>query len=281
MISLDGKLVSQKRLHQLKQEIHKLKARRPKLVVLRVGNHEASKIYVKKKIEACHFVGIESEEIHLDENSSKDLIINLIEKLNHDSQVDGILIQLPLPDHISANEILGRISPDKDVDGFHVENLGKLIIRDETGFAACTPLGVMNLLSHYQVDLNGKFAVVMGRSRIVGRPMSLLLDAAGATVCVVHSKTENPKRWTEQADILIVAIGQPESIDKSFIKKGAVVVDVGIHKISGKIVGDVKKENLSEWVSALTPVPGGVGPMTICSLLENCLFAFKKRFNLI
>ena len=281
MISLDGKLVSQKRLHQLKQEIDELKERKPKLVVLRVGNHEASKIYVKKKIEACHFVGIESEEIHLDENSSKDLIVNWIEKLNHDAQVDGILIQLPLPDHISTNDVLERISPDKDVDGFHVENLGKLIIRDESGFVACTPLGIMTLLSHYQVDLKGKFAVVMGRSRIVGRPMSLLLDAAGATVCIIHSKTENPKRWTEQADILIVAIGQPESIDKSFIKKGAIVVDVGIHQIDGKIVGDVKKENLSEWVSALTPVPGGVGPMTICSLLENCLFAFKKRFNLI
>lgn len=280
MISLDGKLLSQTRLHQLKQEIHDLKQRRPKLVVLRVGNHEASKIYVKKKIEACHFVGIESEEISLEGNSSEKSLINLIEKLNHDEQVDGILIQLPLPDHISTNDILERISPDKDVDGFHAQNLGKLIIRDESGFVACTPLGIMNLLSHYQVDLKDKFAVVMGRSRIVGRPMSLLLDAAGATVCVVHSKTKNPKIWTQQADILIVAIGQPESIDKSFIKKGAVVVDVGIHQMNGKIVGDVKKETLSGWVSALTPVPGGVGPMTICSLLENCLFAYKKRFNL-
>ncbi len=277
MISLDGKLVSQNRLDVLRASISELNNRPPRLAVIRVGNHSASKIYVKKKVEACRFVGIGSEEIALEDNTSTESIMSLIDQLNKNEEVDGILVQLPLPNHLPTNIILESISPQKDVDGFHPINLGKLLARDSSGLIPCTPLGIINILSHYQIDLKGKFAVVMGRSRIVGRPMSLLLDASGATVCVVHSETMNPQHWTQQADLLIVAIGQPERIDKSFIKKDAVVVDVGIHQENGKILGDVKKDGLIDWVSALTPVPGGVGPMTICSLLENCFLAYKRN----
>jgi len=276
MILLDGQAVSKKRLQLLKGKIDKLRdEKRPGLAVVRVGEDPASKVYVGKKIKACQEVGIYSVERHLDSKISQSAVIEIVDQLNADSSVHGILVQLPIPSQLSASQILDRVDPRKDVDGFHPMNLGRLVAGEKGGFVACTPLGIMNLLAEYKIEIAGKLAVVVGRSRIVGRPMSLLLDQAGATVTVVHSKTRDPDSLLERAEILIVAVGKPHLISKQKLKKGVVVVDVGMNRLeSGKLVGDVDFERVKEVASAITPVPGGVGPMTICSLLENTWKSF-------
>ena len=276
MILLHGKPVSDKTLElihaKVAQRISEGKSR-PGLAVVRVGEDPASKIYVTKKIETCKKVGLSSKEIHLRENISQDELIKAIDHLNHDATIHGILVQLPLPKHLLADEILETVSPKKDVDGFHPENVGKLVLQ-QLGFVPCTPKGVMSLLLHYGIEVEGKRAVVVGRSRIVGRPMSLLLDHAGATVTVVHSKTKDMKTFTREAEILVVAAGKPGLITEEYVSPQAIVIDVGIHRTSeGKIVGDVDFESVKSKVKAITPVPGGIGPMTIAMLLENTLQA--------
>jgi len=280
MLLLDGKSLSQKRLAILKEKIEKQKTKTsqcPGLTVIRVGEDPASKIYVKKKVETCKKIGIYSKEIHLPTDTSEKKLISEVERLNEDKKVHGVLVQLPLPEQIDVNRVLYKVSPSKDVDGFHPVNLGKLVVEEEDGFVACTPLGIMNLLKDYKIPIDGKNAVVIGRSRVVGRPMSILLDQANATVTVVHLHTKDPKEHTRQADILVVATGVKHLVNASHLKDGAVVVDVGIHRNeNGKLCGDVDFEDVKEKVSAITPVPGGVGPLTICSLLENTYKSFLQ-----
>lgn len=280
MILLDGKSVSESRLHRVHQKIEEgvLQHRsRPGLCVIRVGNDPASKIYVTKKIQACQRYGFLSFEKHLPESVSEKEILEEIGHANNNPQISGILVQLPLPKHLNSDRIIEAVSPYKDVDGFHPYNLGCLITK-RPSFVACTPLGIMNLLHEYRIDPAGKRAVVIGRSRIVGRPMSLLLDLAGATVTVVHLQTPQPEEICREADILVAAAGSPLLVGKNHVKNGAVVIDVGIHKMSdGRIVGDVDFDNVKSLASAITPVPGGVGPMTICSLLENTYLAFENQ----
>jgi len=282
MILLDGNTVSKKRLAALKQQVAMEKSRSgktPGLVVIRVGEDPASKVYVGRKIKACHETGIRSIEDHLGASTSELQLLQKIATYNADPSIDGILVQLPLPKHISEKAVLDAVSPLKDVDGFHPVNLGRLVARED-GFVACTPQGIMNLLEDAQIPVTGKSAVVVGRSRIVGRPISLLLDHAGATVTVVHSQTKDPRRWTAQADILVVAVGKPHFLKADDVKNGAVVVDVGINRLSdGKIVGDVDFEDVSKKALAITPVPGGVGPMTIVTLLENTWKSFSLKLS--
>lgn len=279
MILLDGNKISKERLKILKEKVAATFAeskQRPGLVVVRVGDDPASQVYVSKKIKACQDVGFFSEEKHLSETASEDQLLKIIADLNANSHIHGILVQLPLPKQISEKKILECVLPEKDVDGFHPINLGRLLARDE-GFVACTPRGIMTLLAAYKIPVAGKNAVVIGRSRIVGRPMSLLLDHAGATVTVVHSQTPNIEEFTTKADVLVVAIGKPKFISAKSVKKGAVVIDVGINRgKDGKLCGDVDFDSVSQIASAITPVPGGVGPMTIASLLENTWDAFEN-----
>lgn len=266
---LDGKLVSETRLLALKKRISEAGNKGVSLHVVRVGEDPASKIYVGRKIKACEKVGIESKEWHFPSEVSETELLTKIESLNRDSKVHAILLQLPLPKHLNSSKLIEAISPRKDVDGFHPFNLGKLVAREEA-VVACTPLGIMHLLEHYKIPIEGKRAVVIGRSRIVGRPLSLLLDQAGATVSVVHLQTPNPEALCREADILVAACGVPRLVKSSYVKEGAVVVDVGIHREdSGKICGDVDFESVAPKTQWITPVPGSVGPMTICSLLEN------------
>lgn len=280
MLLLDGRNCSKNRLARLREEIASLGAQ-PRLVVVRVGEDPASKVYVQKKTKTCKEVGFESEEIHLDTQVSQEELLKRVQSLNEDRAVHGILVQLPLPEHINSNLIIESIDPSKDVDGFHPYNLGRLLARED-GFVPCTPLGIMNLLKDYEIDVKGKRAVVVGRSKIVGRPMSILLDNAGATVTVVHRKTLNPREHTSEADILVAAAGQRHFLGRDDLKKGAVAIDVGIHRDpkTNKLTGDLRFDELKEHVSAISPVPGGVGPMTICSLLENTVQAFKKQQSL-
>ncbi|TVQ77380.1 MAG: bifunctional methylenetetrahydrofolate dehydrogenase/methenyltetrahydrofolate cyclohydrolase FolD [Bradymonadales bacterium] len=274
---LNGNLVSKERMETLKQRVGRLGGRPPALHVIRVGDDVASEIYVKKKIEKCQFVGIQSKEWPLQASTSQQELLDLVERLNQDDSVDGVLIQLPLPDHVGAGQVLEALKPAKDVDGFHPYNLGKLLAR-EVGLVPCTPLGIMSLLEHYDIEVAGKKVVVIGRSRIVGRPLSLLFDQAGGTVTVVHQLTKDPAEVCKQADILVAACGRPELIGPERVKEGAVVIDVGIHRLpSGKLCGDVQFEKVKDHCSWITPVPGGVGPMTICSLLENTVQAYQTK----
>jgi methylenetetrahydrofolate dehydrogenase (NADP+)/methenyltetrahydrofolate cyclohydrolase len=274
MILLDGNATSKKRLAELKDKIASENSK-PGLAVVRVGEDPASKIYVGKKVKTCKDLGFHSVESHQPENISQKDLLKIIQDLNHDPKIHGILVQLPLPKHISESAVIEAIEPSKDVDGFHPINLGRLLAQQD-GFVPCTPLGIMNLLKEYKIEIKGKRAVVIGRSRIVGRPISLLLDQAGATVTVVHSQTKNADEIISAADILVVAVGKPHFIKSSQVKASAVVIDVGINRLpNGKIVGDVDFESIKEKVYAITPVPGGVGPMTICSLLENTWKSLK------
>ena len=280
MILLDGKKLAEERLNALAISIKALKTRSPSLVVIRVGQDPASEIYVKKKIKSCHEVGIQSKEIHLVDSISEKEILGILGDLNKDDSVDGILVQLPLPIHIRTQAVIESIDPQKDVDGFHPFNLGRLASM-EPCLTACTPRGIMNLLKAYQISPAGKRAVVIGRSRTVGRPMSLLLDQGGATVTVVHKETRNPSEINSQADILIVAAGVKGLVGRADVKEGAVVVDVGIHRDpQGKLSGDVRFDEVKDRCSHITPVPGGVGPLTVCSLLENTFQAQQKRLGL-
>ena len=245
------------------------------LAVVQVGNDPASCVYVNNKKKACAYIGIESLSYELEEETTEEELLELIKRLNEDEKVHGILVQLPLPKHINEDKIIQAISPKKDVDGFHPENVGKLVI-GEKGFVSCTPAGVIQLLKRSNIEIAGKNCVVVGRSNIVGKPMALLMLRENATVTIAHSKTQNLKELCKTADILIVAIGKPRFITSEYIKEGAVVIDVGIHRDeNNKLCGDVKYEDVVEIASAIAPVPGGVGPMTIAMLMNNCVEAME------
>lgn len=276
-IIIDGKRISQEIKDELKDKVEALKAEGKKaaLAVVQVGNDSASCVYVNNKKKACAYIGIESLSYELEEETTEEELLELIKRLNEDEKVHGILVQLPLPKHINEDKIIQAISPKKDVDGFHPENVGKLVI-GEKGFVSCTPAGVIQLLKRSNIEIAGKNCVVVGRSNIVGKPMALLMLRENATVTIAHSKTQNLKELCKTADILIVAIGKPRFITSEYIKEGAVVIDVGIHRDeNNKLCGDVKYEDVVEIASAITPVPGGVGPMTIAMLMNNCVEAME------
>lgn len=277
MTLIDGKKVAEKCKKNIEERIKKLN-KMPGFAVIRIGEDEASKIYVRLKHKMSEELGINFTEYHLDEDVTQEELISLIKKLNADDKVDGILLQSPIPYHLNILEAFQTIAPEKDVDGFSPINVGKLVQRQEC-FAACTPTGVMTMLKEYNISIEGKHAVVIGRSNIVGRPMAELLLNANATVTICHSKTQNLADIVKTADILVVAIGKPKFITADMIKEGAVVVDVGINRIpdSKKIVGDVDFENVKEKCSYITPVPGGVGPMTIMTLMDNVVTACERR----
>lgn len=277
---IDGKKCSEEILENLRRDISEYKEKTgkvPGLAVIILGNNAASKIYVKSKIRACEKTGILSREIILDENISEEELINEIEKLNNDKNINGILVQLPLPPHINEKKICEAISVKKDVDGFKAENLGKIMLGDDDGFISCTPQGIIYLIDQLNMDLHGKNVVVVGRSNIVGKPVASLLINKGATTTVCNSRTKDLAGILKKADIIVIAIGKAKFLTKDMVKEGAVVIDVGINRVNGKIYGDVDYENVKDIVSHITPVPGGVGPMTIAMLLKNTVKAFCKE----
>ena len=290
-IILDGKKVAQKLKDNLKIEIEKLKSnfnRVPGLAVVQVGNVAASSVYVKAKTKAAKEVGINVIDHHLEESTNQNDLINLINQLNKNDEVNSILVQLPLPKIINEETVLNSISPEKDADGFHPLNVGKLSIsrnNDESLMIPCTPYGCLLLLRELKINLVGKNAVVIGRSNIVGKPMAQLLLKESCTVTTVHSKTKNIESICRNADILVAAIGKPEFVNKDWVKDGAIIIDVGINRIKvnetkSKLVGDVLFSEVENMVHAITPVPGGVGPMTIACLLRNTTIAFKNSNKL-
>lgn len=270
---IDGKAISTALKEELKGKVDALKAQgvEPCLAVILVGEDPASTVYVNNKKKACEFIGIKSLSYELPESTTQDELLALIDKLNADDGVNGILVQLPLPKHIDEDAVIQAISPKKDVDGFHPQSVGALCI-GQKGFVSCTPAGIIELLKRSNVEIEGKECVIIGRSNIVGKPMSLLMLRENATVTVCHSRTKNLKEVTKRADILIVAIGKPKMITAEYVKEGAVVIDVGIHRLEGKkLCGDVDFDTVAEHTSMITPVPGGVGPMTIAMLMKNCV----------
>ncbi|MDR0947727.1 MAG: bifunctional methylenetetrahydrofolate dehydrogenase/methenyltetrahydrofolate cyclohydrolase FolD [Ruminococcus sp.] len=277
---IDGKAVSASVKNRIAVETAALtekNGRKPGLAVVIVGENPASKVYVNNKKKACAEVGFESFEYALAEETSEEELLNLVKKLNADSKVDGILVQLPLPRHISENKIINAIDPKKDVDAFHPENVGHIMIGDYS-FLPCTPAGVMELIASAGVSIEGKHCVVIGRSNIVGKPMSMLLLHKNGTVTICHSRTKNLKEITKTADILIAAVGKAYFVTADMVKEGAVVIDVGMNRnAENKLCGDVDYENVKEVAGFITPVPGGVGPMTIAMLMENTLTAYKQR----
>lgn len=269
---IDGKLISAQIKDELKEKVAKehIKAT---LAVIQVGNDPASSVYVGNKKKACEYIGIGSRSYELPEETTEEELLDLVDRLNADDEINGILVQLPLPKTIDEKKVINRISPDKDVDGFHPQSVGRLCI-GEDGFVSCTPAGIIELLKRSGIPIEGRECTVIGRSNIVGKPMALLLLANNGTVTVCHSRTKDLKEICKRADILVVAVGKPKMITSEYIKEGAVVIDVGIHRTeSGKLCGDVDYEDVLPHVSAITPVPGGVGPMTIAMLMVNCVKA--------
>lgn len=274
---IDGKKISQEIKDELKEKVAALKAQGTTftLAVIQVGNDPASSVYVGNKKKACEYIGIESLSYELPQETTEDELLKLVGELNENSAVGGILVQLPLPEHIDEDKVLLAIAPEKDVDGFHPTNVGNLSI-GRPGFVSCTPAGVIQLLKRSGIEIEGKECVVLGRSNIVGKPMAMLLLRENGTVTVCHSRTKNLKEITKRADILVVAIGKPKFVDGSFVKEGAVVIDVGIHRNeNNKLCGDVDFDSVAPHTSAITPVPGGVGPMTIAMLMSNCVEGYK------
>lgn len=277
---IDGLSYANKIINDIKYEVNKLKVK-PKLVVILVGNDNASQIYVKNKQKRCLEVGIESEVLHFDEKIKQDKLLDIIKQLNEDIRVNAILVQMPLPSHINSNLIIETISPLKDVDGFHPYNVGKLALNMTPYSVACTPCGILKLLNAYNIEIKGKHVVIIGRSNIVGRPLALLLLNNDATVTVCHSKTESLKQITQTADILISAIGKAHFINSTFIKENAIIIDVGINRDkNNKLTGDVDFNDVFEKCNFITPVPKGVGPMTIAMLLQNTLDLYKTQNNI-
>ena len=273
---IDGKSISKEIREEIAEEIKTLGIT-PGLAVIIVGADPASQVYVRNKHKACEQVGIYSEVYELPESTTQDELNLLIERLNADTKIDGILVQLPLPKHLDENEVILAIDPKKDVDAFHPENVGHIMLGDYK-FLPCTPAGVMQLLSRSNIDVCGKRCVVLGRSNIVGKPQAMLLLHANGTVTVCHSKTKDLKDICKEADIIVCAIGKPKFLTSDMVKEGAVVIDVGINRTSdGKLVGDVDFDSVSEKASYITPVPGGVGPMTITMLLKNTVTSAKNR----
>lgn len=287
---ISGKDVANKLKQEIAAEVTQLKdksGRTPHLAAVLVGNDGASRTYVNAKVKACGVVGFKSTLVGLDENISEEHLLNEINKLNNDPDLDGFIVQLPLPKHIDEQKITEAIAPEKDVDGFHPSNLGKMLLGLPT-FLPATPLGITEMLKHYEIPTEGKHCVVIGRSHIVGSPMSVLMwqntYPGNCTVTITHSKTKNLKEITQQADILIVALGKPEFVTADMVKEGATVIDVGIHRVedaskkSGfRLLGDVKFDDVAQKCAYISPVPGGVGPMTIVSLLKNTLLAAKNK----
>lgn len=274
---IDGKLISSQIKDELKAEVEKLSKEGKKacLAVVLVGNDPASSIYVKNKKKACEYIGIGSVSYELPETTTEKELLDIIHELNNNDEITGILVQLPLPKTINEDSIIKAIDPKKDVDGFHVANIGALC-NGTKGFVSCTPAGIIQLLKRSDVPMQGKNCVIIGRSNIVGKPMALLMLRENATVTVCHSKTENLKDICKRADILIVAIGKPRFINEEYVKEGAVVIDVGIHRDeNNKMCGDVDFDRVCNHTSKITPVPGGVGPMTIAMLMSNCVEAIR------
>ncbi len=272
---IDGKLISKQIKDELKEKVAKLKSEGKEacLAVIQVGCDPASTVYVGNKKKACEYIGIKSVAYELPEETTESELLEIIEKLNGDDSVHGILVQLPVPKHINEEHIINSISPLKDVDGFHPASVGALSI-GKKGFVSCTPAGIIQLLKRSGIEIEGKECVVVGRSNIVGKPMAMLLLRENGTVTVCHSKTANLKEVCRRADILVVAVGKPKMIDASYVKEGATVIDVGIHRNeNGKLCGDVDFESVETVAGAITPVPGGVGPMTIAMLMNNCVEA--------
>jgi len=279
---IDGKEVSNFVKECVKNEVLEIneKGVTVGLAVILVGEDPASKIYVANKKKACEQLGIISQEYLLPEDTTTEELLELINTLNKEKTVNGILCQLPLPKQIDEQTVIRAISPDKDVDAFHPENVGKIMIGDYD-FLPCTPAGIMEMLSYYDIDVSGKSCVVIGRSNIVGKPMGMLLLHKNGTVTICHSRTENLSEVTKTADILVSAVGKANFVTKDMVKGGAVVIDVGMNRSKGKLCGDVCFEEVKEKASYITPVPGGVGPMTIAMLMKNTLTAAKKQNNLV
>ena len=286
---IDGKSVSQKVLDECALEVKRISAKgiKPGLAVVLVGNDPASKAYVGSKVKTCQKLGIHSVKIELPEDTTQEKLLQVIDELNGDSSIHGILVQSPPPDHIDESTVVRKISPQKDVDGFHPENVAKLTLEDSDGFIPCTPLGCLRLLQEYDIDTNGANVVVVGRSMIVGKSMALLLMAnnanANATVTVAHSSTKDLKSICSSADIIIAAVGIPNIIGKEHVSDGAVIIDVGINRVNDenakrgyRLVGDVNFAEVADKCCAITPVPGGVGPMTIAMLISNTIKACQK-----
>ncbi|OLT62173.1 bifunctional methylenetetrahydrofolate dehydrogenase/methenyltetrahydrofolate cyclohydrolase FolD [Moorena bouillonii] len=283
---LDGKTIAKKIQTQLQEQTQKLTlkhGRPPGLAVLMVGDNPASAAYVRNKERACAKVGIASFGRHFPSNTSQAELEETINALNQDQRVDGILLQLPLPEHLDAVSLLHQIHPDKDVDGLHPVNLGHLL-RGEPGLRSCTPAGIMHLLQEYQINLSGQKTVVVGRSILVGKPLALMLLEANATVTIAHSRTQDLGELTRRADILVAAVGRPQLITSDMVKPGAVVIDVGINRVSdqqekSRLVGDVHFDSVQETARYITPVPGGVGPMTVAMLLNNTILSYTNRYS--
>ncbi|MDE6712313.1 MAG: bifunctional methylenetetrahydrofolate dehydrogenase/methenyltetrahydrofolate cyclohydrolase FolD [Lachnospiraceae bacterium] len=270
---IDGKKISQEIKEELKGQVAALKeeGKEIALAVIQVGEDPASSVYVGNKKKACAYIGIRSESYELPETVTQEELIALIERLNRDNKINGILVQLPLPEHIDEDAVIKAIAPAKDVDGFHPESVGALLI-GQPGFLPCTPAGIIQLLKRSNIEIAGKECVVIGRSNIVGKPMAVLLLRENGTVTITHSKTRNLKEVCKRADILVVAIGKPKMINREYVKEGATVIDVGIHRnAENKLCGDVDYEDVFPIAGAITPVPGGVGPMTIAMLMNNCV----------
>lgn len=275
---INGKLISEEIREGIALEVQQLSKQgvRPGLAVVLVGDDPASHVYVRNKEKACHDLGFYSEVHRLPADSSQDEVLALVDKLNKQSSIHGILVQLPLPGHIQEKAVIDAIAVEKDVDGFHPVNVGNLVIGDDS-LLPCTPAGVIELIKRTGVEISGKHAVVIGRSNIVGKPVSLLLQRENATVTMCHSRTSNMREIAKQADILVVAIGRANMIDASYVKPGAVVIDVGMNRLeSGKLAGDVDFASVKAISGPITPVPGGVGPMTITMLMKNTLLAAKR-----
>ena len=275
---IDGKKISQEIKDELKERVAALKEKGVEvtLVVIQVGSNPASTVYVGNKKKACAYVGIKSLAYELPEETTEAELLELVEKLNKDDSVNGILVQLPLPKHIDEDKVIKTISPEKDVDGFHPESVGKLSI-GQKGFVSCTPAGIIQLLKRSDIEIDGKECVIIGRSNIVGKPMAMLLLRENGTVTITHSHTKDLKEVTRRADILIVAIGRTKFVTAEYIKEGAVVIDVGMDRDeNGKLCGDVDFADVEPKAGAITPVPGGVGPMTIAMLMHNCVSSVEK-----
>lgn len=283
MIKLDGKDLAQRIKLQLKEETLGLKeslGKVPGLAIILVGDNPASKIYVNSKIKGCSELGFESFAHFLPEDTSEERVLELIGELNEDERVNGILVQLPLPKHVDEKKVIDKIALNKDVDGFKPENLGLLMLGDKDSMQPCTPAGIMELLRAYSIELVGKDVVVVGRSNIVGKPMGSLLINEGATVTTCNSKTKDLKAKTSQADMVIMAIGQAKFLTEDMVKEGAIIVDVGINRTEDGLFGDVDYDGVSKKAAYITPVPGGVGPMTVAMLFANTMKAFKKVNNI-
>ena len=280
---INVKEIVKRKKEELKIEVDRIKEKgvTPKLAVILASEDPASQIYVGKKRKMCEEMGILQEEYILDSSTTTNEIVDIVKRLNADKSVNGILVQLPLYKHIDMDEVLDSISDKKDVDGFHPLTLGKLFIGEKETFISCTPKGIMTILDDIGTEYVGKHAVVIGRSRIVGKPISQILLKRGATVTICHSKTDDISKYSKMADILIVAVGRPHIVTRDMVKNGAIVVDVGINRVDGKILGDVDTDEVMEVASKITPVPGGVGLTTVLSLLENVVQATKEQNNIM